>query len=88
MRKRNAVKKIAAVLASGMSHSEHAGYNCNGEAGRIDENRKSDCDSILRRFESYTFDLYRVADITVGTDGIMIIYSNNRFQYSVKKEKI
>ena len=34
-----------------MSHSEHAGYNRNGEAGRIDENRKSDCDSIFRKFE-------------------------------------
>lgn len=42
MRKRNAVKKIAAVLASGMSHSEHAGYNRNGEAGGYWNNWKSD----------------------------------------------
>lgn len=41
MRKRNAVKKIAAVLASGMSHSEHAGYNRNGEAGNTEWNWKS-----------------------------------------------
>ena len=51
MRKRNAVKKNCCRVGKCMSHSEHAGYNRHGEAGRIGENRKSDCDSIFRKSE-------------------------------------
>ena len=51
MRKRNAVKKIAAVLASACLIVSMLATTVMAKPGRIHENRKSDCDSIFRRFE-------------------------------------
>lgn len=51
MRKRNAVKKIAAVLASGMSHSELLATTVMAKPAESAANRKSDCDSIFRKSE-------------------------------------
>lgn len=85
MRKRNAVKRIAAVLASGMSHSEHAGYNRNGRSRQKSTKTGSlTVTASSGNLKDYTFDLYRVADITVGTDGIMSYTATTDFSTALK----
>ena len=67
-----------------MSHSEHAGYNRNGEAAESTKTGSLTVTASSGNLKDYTFDLYRVADITVGTDGIMSYTATTDFSTALK----
>ena len=81
MRKRNAVKKIAAVLASAclivsmLATTVMAKPATTGTTGSLTINAKTG-----DKLDGYTFDLYKVADIRVEADGQMTYSVTNKYQ--------
>lgn len=81
MRKRNAVKKIAAVLASAclivsmLATTVMAKPAITGTKGSLQINAKAG-----DKLDGYTFDLYKVADIRVEADGQMTYSVTNKYQ--------
>ncbi len=81
MRKRNAVKKIAAVLASAclivsmLATTVMAKPAITGTKGSLQINAKEG-----DKLDGYTFDLYKVADIRVEADGQMTYSVTNKYQ--------
>ena len=71
MRKRNAVKKIAAVLASACLIVSMLATTVMAKPAESTKTGSLTVTASSGDLKDYTFDLYRVADITVGTDGIM-----------------
>lgn len=71
MRKRNAVKKIAAVLASACLIVSMLATTVMAKPAATETTGSLTVTASSGNLKDYTFDLYKVADITVGTDGIM-----------------
>lgn len=71
MRKRNAVKKIAAVLASACLIVSMLATTVMAKPAESAQTGSLTVTASSGNLKDYTFDLYKVADITVGTDGIM-----------------
>lgn len=85
MRKRNAVKKIAAVLASAclivsmLATTVMAKPAATGTTGSLTINAKTG-----DKLDSYTFDLYKVADIRVAADGQMTYSVTSKYQAALE----
>lgn len=71
MRKRNAVKRIAAVLASACLIVSMLATTVMAKPAESAKTGSLTVTASSGNLKDYTFDLYKVADITVGTDGIM-----------------
>ena len=71
MRKRNAVKKIAAVLASACLIVSMLATTVMAKPAATETTGSLTVTASSGNLKDYTFDLYKVANITVGTDGIM-----------------
>lgn len=85
MRKRNAVKRIAAVLASAclmvsmLATTVMAKPAITGAKGSLQINAKEG-----DKLDGYTFDLYKVADIRVAADGQMTYSVTSKYQAALE----
>lgn len=84
MRKRNAVKKIAAVLASACLIVSMLATTVMAKPAESTKTGSLTVTASSGDLKDYTFDLYRVADITVGTDGIMSYTATTDFSTALK----
>lgn len=84
MRKRNAVKKIAAVLASACLIVSMLATTVMAKPAESTKTGSLTVTASSEDLKDYTFDLYRVADITVGTDGIMSYTATTDFSTALK----
>lgn len=84
MRKRNAVKKIAAVLASACLIVSMLATTVMAKPAESTKTGSLTVTASSGNLKDYTFDLYRVADITVGTDGIMSYTATTDFSTALK----
>ena len=71
MRKRNAVKRIAAVLASACLMVSMLATTAMAKPAESAKTGSLTVTASSGNLKDYTFDLYKVADITVASDGIM-----------------
>lgn len=89
MRKRNAVKRIAAVLASAclivsmLATTVMAKPAATGTTGGLTINAKSG-----DKLDGYTFDLYKVADIRVETDGQMTYAVTDKYKTALEGKEL
>ena len=89
MRKRNAVKKIAAVLASAclivsmLATTVMAKPAATGTTGGLTINAKSG-----DKLDGYTFDLYKVADIRVEADGQMTYAVTDKYKTALEGKEL
>lgn len=89
MRKRNAVKKIAAVLASAclivsmLATTVMAKPAITGTKGSLQINAKEG-----DKLDGYTFDLYKVADIRVEADGQMTYAVTDRYKTALEGKEL
>ena len=84
MRKRNAVKRIAAVLASACLIVSMLATTVMAKPAESTKTGSLTVTASSGNLKDYTFDLYRVADITVGTDGIMSYTATKDFSTALK----
>ena len=84
MRKRNAVKKIAAVLASACLIVSMLATTVMAKPAESTKTGSLTVTASSGNLKDYTFDLYRVADIKVGTDGIMSYTATTDFSTALK----
>ena len=84
MRKRNAVKRIAAVLASACLIVSMLATTVMAKPAESTKTGSLTVTASSGNLKDYTFDLYRVADITVGTDGIMSYTATTDFSTALK----
>ena len=84
MRKRNAVKRIAAVLASACLIVSMLATTVMAKPAESTKTGSLTVTASSGNLKDYTFDLYRVADITVGTDGIMSYTATTDFSTVLK----
>ena len=84
MRKRNAVKRIAAVLASACLMVSMLATTAMAKPAESAKTGSLTVTASSGNLKDYTFDLYRVADITVGTDGIMSYTATTDFSTALK----
>lgn len=89
MRKRNAVKRIAAVLASAclivsmLATTVMAKPAITGTKGSLQINAKEG-----DKLDGYTFDLYKVADIRVEADGQMTYAVTDRYKTALEDKEL
>lgn len=89
MRKRNAVKKIAAVLASAclivsmLATTVMAKPAITGTKGSLQINAKAG-----DKLDGYTFDLYKVADIGVEADGQMTYAVTDKYKTALEGKEL
>lgn len=89
MRKRNAVKKIAAVLASAclivsmLATTVMAKPAITGTKGSLQINAKAG-----DKLDGYTFDLYKVADIRVEADGQMTYAVTDKYKTALEGKEL
>ncbi len=89
MRKRNAVKRIAAVLASAclivsmLATTVMAKPAITGTKGSLQINAKSG-----DKLDGYTFDLYKVADIGVEADGQMTYAVTDKYKTALEGKEL
>ena len=89
MRKRNAVKKIAAVLASAclivsmLATTVMAKPAITGTKGSLQINAKEG-----DKLDGYTFDLYKVADIRVEADGQMTYEVTDKYKTALEGKEL
>ncbi|RHQ23220.1 isopeptide-forming domain-containing fimbrial protein [Clostridiaceae bacterium AF29-16BH] len=89
MRKRNAVKKIAAVLASAclivsmLATTVMAKPAITGTKGSLQINAKEG-----DKLDGYTFDLYKVADIRVEADGQMTYAVTDKYKTALEGKEL
>lgn len=89
MRKRNAVKKIAAVLASAclivsmLATTVMAKPAITGAKGSLQINAKAG-----DKLDGYTFDLYKVADIGVEADGQMTYAVTDKYKTALEGKEL
>lgn len=89
MRKRNAVKKIAAVLASAclivsmLATTVMAKPAITGTKGSLQINAKAG-----DKLDGYTFDLYKVADIRVEDDGQMTYAVTDKYKTALEGKEL
>lgn len=79
MRKRNAVKKIAAVLASACLIVSMLATTVMAKPAESAKTGSLTVTASSGNLKDYTFDLYKVADITVDSDGIMSYAATSEF---------
>ena len=84
MRKRNAVKKIAAVLASACLIVSMLATTVMAKPAESTKTGSLTVTASSGNLKDYTFDFYRVADIKVGTDGIMSYTATTDFSTALK----
>ena len=79
MRKRNAVKRIAAVLASACLMVSMLATTAMAKPAESAKTGSLTVTASSGNLKDYTFDLYKVADITVASDGIMSYAATSDF---------
>lgn len=84
MRKRNAVKKIAAVLASACLIVSMLATTVMAKPAESTKTGSLTVTASSGNLKDYIFDLYKVANITVGADGIMSYTATKDFSTALK----